>query len=163
MKIDQEFKQSDASLPVSYGEDNDLNLKSIIAISRAAQMLHRQAAKDFKVGGVTMSQFSVLEILYHKGDLRICEIIEKTLSTSGNMTVVIDNLVKMKLVEKQIDIEDRRAMKIHLTSEGKAIVESVFPDHVIAMKEIFEPLTRDDKQQLLQLLKKLTKYETKSY
>lgn len=149
-------------IPVSYGDDNDLNLKSVIAISRAAQMLHRQAAKNFKVGGVTMSQFSVLETLYHKGGLRICEIIEKTLSTSGNMTVVIDNLVKLGYIEKCIDAQDRRAMKIHITETGKAIVELVFPEHVLSLKEMFDPLSADEKNQLLSLLKKLTKYETKS-
>lgn len=160
--VDSKSEYSSNPVPVSYGDDNDLNLKSVIAISRAAQMLHRQAAKNFKVGGVTMSQFSVLETLYHKGGLRICEIIEKTLSTSGNMTVVIDNLVKLGYIEKCIDAQDRRAMKIHITEAGKAIVEMVFPDHVLSLKEIFDPLSVEEKNQLLALLKKLTKYETKS-
>lgn len=160
MKEQDDSKKNQQPIQQSYGEENDLNLKSIIAISRAAQMLHRQAAKDFKEGGLTMSQFSVLEILYHKGDMKICEIINKTLATSGNMTVVIENLVKLGHIQKCIDAEDRRAMKIHLTVSGKRIIESVFPGHVEAMKEMFLPLSINEKKELIDLLKKLTKYNT---
>jgi len=144
---------------ISYGEEHDLNLKSIIAISRAAQMLHRQASKDFKDGGLTLAQFSVLEILYHKGDMRICEIITKTLSTSGNITVVVDNLVKQGHIQKCIDEQDRRAVNIHLTNSGRALVESIFPEHLDSMQKMFEPLDSLEKNQLITLLKKLTKYE----
>jgi MarR family transcriptional regulator, 2-MHQ and catechol-resistance regulon repressor len=147
------------SLQQSYGEENDLNLKSIIAISRAAQMLHHQAAKNFKEGDLTIAQFSVLEILYHKGDMRICEIINKTLSTSGNMTVVIENLVKAGHIQKCVDHEDRRAMKIHLNQSGRDIIESIFPNHLLSMKQLFEPLENHEKIELINLLKKLTRYQ----
>jgi len=46
-----------------------------------------------------------MEALYHLGDLKICEIIEKTLSTSGNMTVVIRNLEKESYITRYQSIE----------------------------------------------------------
>lgn len=62
---------------VTYGELNDLNLKTIIALSRCIQSVNKRELKIIKEGGLTYSQFGVLEVLYHKGDLRVSEILEK--------------------------------------------------------------------------------------
>lgn len=59
--------------------------------------------RTIKQVGLTAAQFGVLEILYHKGNLRIGEILEGTLSTGGNMTVVIENLEKTGFVVRYPD------------------------------------------------------------
>ncbi|NRT71882.1 DNA-binding MarR family transcriptional regulator [Clostridium beijerinckii] len=61
----------------------------------------------------------MLEVLYHKGDLRVGEILEKTLSTGGNMTVIIDNLAKDNLIERRPDPKDMRASLISISEKGK--------------------------------------------
>lgn len=140
----------------SYGEINDLNLKLVIALSRSTQSLQRRGLKTVKEEGLTSSQFGVLEVLYHKGDLRICEIIEKTLSTGGNMTVVIDNLEKEDLIKRYSDPRDRRATLVSITEKGRKLIEDVFPKHVDDLREIFNGLTKEEKEILLVLLKKLS-------
>lgn len=140
----------------SYGELNDQNLKLVIALSRTAQYIHKEGLKSVKEGGLTASRFGVLETLYHKGDLRISEIIEKTLSTGGNMTVVIDNLQKEGLVKRYTDPADKRATLISITEKGKDLMEDVFPKHVEGLKQIFGILSQEEKQILLILLKKLS-------
>ena len=94
-----------------YGEENDLNLKVVIGISRANQAIQKHSAVTFKEGGLTTAQFAVLEALYHKGTLTIQEIINSILSTGGNMTVVINNLEKEKLVERLVNPEDKSFTK----------------------------------------------------
>lgn len=141
---------------VSYGELSDLNLKALIALSRTAQSVQKREQRTIKEGGVTVSQFAVLEILYHKGDLRICEIIERILSTGGNMTVVIDNLVKEDLVRRCIDPKDRRVNLISITEKGRKLIDGIFPKHLENINEIFSVLTVEEKQDLITLLKKLS-------
>ncbi|WP_432664694.1 MarR family transcriptional regulator [Wukongibacter baidiensis] len=140
----------------SYGKIDDLNLKLVIALSRSTQSLHRRGLKVVKEGGLTSSQFGVLEVLYHKGDLRISEIIEKTLSTGGNMTVVIDNLEKEKLIKRYRDPKDRRATLISITESGKELMDVIFPKHVDDLREIFGVLSNEEKEILFVLLKKLS-------
>lgn len=140
---------------IFYGELEDLNLKTLIALSRCTQNVHRREYKTIKEGGLTVSQFAVLEILYHKGDLRVCEITEKILSTAGNMTVVIDNLVKQNLVKRTIDPKDRRVNLISITEEGRKQIGGIFPKHLENINEIFSVLTSEEKKSLLSLLKKL--------
>lgn len=140
---------------VTYGESNNLNLKVLVTLSRATQAVHKRSIKIFNEGGLTSAQFAVLEVLYHKGDLRISEIIEKILSTGGNMTVVINNLEKEQLVEKHIDVEDKRVTLIRITEKGKKKIEDIFPVHLRELEQQFSVLTAAEKKTLRTLLKKL--------
>ncbi|GAB6108076.1 MarR family transcriptional regulator [Fusibacter bizertensis] len=104
---------------------------------------------------LTIAQFGVLETLYHLGDLKICELIDKTLSTSGNMTVVIRNLEKEGLIERHVKAEDRRAFVIGLTDEGSRLIKEVFDAHLAVLEGFFINLDQDEKQLLQKMLKKL--------
>ncbi|WP_270567017.1 MarR family winged helix-turn-helix transcriptional regulator [Clostridium beijerinckii] len=141
---------------VTYGELNDLNLKAIIALSRCMQSVNKRELRIIKEGGLTYSQFGVLEVLYHKGDLRVSEILEKTLSTGGNMTVVIDNLAKDNLIERRPDPNDRRASLISISEKGRKLMSGLFPKHVDNLSEIFSPLNIEEKKSLINTLKKLS-------
>lgn len=141
---------------ITYGELNDLNLKTLIALTRCNQDVHKRGSRTIKEGGLTASQFGVLEVLYHKGDLRVCEIIDKTLSTGGNMTVIIDNLVKDNLVERCVDPKDRRVNLISITEKGRNLISEIFPRHLENINEIFSVLTVEEKKSLISLLKKLS-------
>ncbi|MGL4850367.1 MAG: MarR family winged helix-turn-helix transcriptional regulator [Clostridium sp.] len=137
--------------------NNNLNLKALIALTRAEQRVHQKEYVTIKESGLTVSQFGVLEVLYHKGDLKICDIIEKVLGTSGNITVVIKNLEKDGLVQKRVDAEDRRAVFISITEKGRKIIEDMFPKHVENINNIFSVLTDEEKKMLIKIGLKLRK------
>jgi len=139
----------------SYGEQHDLNLKTLVSLSRCFQSVRKREMQTIREGGLTLAQFAVLEILYHKGDLRICDIIERTLSTGGNMTVVIENLLKEGYVSKYPDPKDRRAHVVSITEKGIQLMEEVFPAHVEHISEIFDVLSNNEKLELITLLKRL--------
>ena len=105
---------------------------------------------------MTVSQFAVLEALYTYKELTINEIIQKNLSTSGNMTVVIRNLEKCGLVERKVNFKDKRSALITLTQKGQNKIESILPKHYSNVIEIMNVLTDEEKQLLKQLLKKLS-------
>ncbi len=135
-------------------DENKLTLSTLVVFTRAEHAIHKKELQTIKEGGLTVAQFGVLEALYNKGDLKICELIEKILTTSGNITVVIKNLEKDGLVRKSIDVEDKRSCIISLTDEGKNLIESILPKHIKNIKEIFEVLTDEEKIILKKILKK---------
>jgi MarR family 2-MHQ and catechol resistance regulon transcriptional repressor len=135
-----------------YSEKEQRNMKMIIALSRTMQIINKKQAKLINEYGLTMPQFGVLEILYHKGPLCINDIIEKTLSTSGNMTVVIENLRKDGYIKKKRAPEDQRKFMISLTDKGKNIISRIFPLHLKNLGKIFEKYSERDKEVLLNLL-----------
>jgi len=82
----------------------------------------------------------------------------KILKSNSNMTTVIDNLEKRGLVKRERGLEDRRMIRIHLTPEGQALIETVFPQHVEAIRQQFEILTPEEQIQLGVLLRKLGRH-----
>lgn len=145
----------------TYGEKGHLNLKLVVALSRTTSMLHRTTQNDLSEHGLTLAQFGVLEALYHLGDLKICEIIDKTLSSSGNMTVVINNLERDGYVSRVNCTEDRRVTRVHITCKGREFISTFFPDHVQNLDEQFSNLSYEERLQLLKLLKQLNGVEEK--
>ena len=138
-----------------YGNDNSINLKLVIALSRTQTSFARAIQNFLTPYDLTTAQFGVLEALYHLGDLKICELIDKTLSTSGNMTVVIRNLEKEGLITRHVNVEDRRAFVIGLTEAGRTLIRPVFEQHLFLLEDVFGRLTVEDKDALLVLLKKM--------
>ena len=138
-------------------EENKLDLSTLVIFTRAEHTIHRMELKTIKESGLTAAQFGVLEALYNKGDLRICELIEKILTTSGNITVVIKNLDKDGFIEKKQDPEDKRSCIISITDKGKKVIEDIFPAHIQNSKNIFGILTEEEKQTLKTILKKFKK------
>ena len=139
-------------------DKNKLDLSTLVIFTRAEHTIHKKEFQTIKEGGLTPAQFGVLEALYNKGDLRIGEIIEKILTTSGNITVVIKNLEKEGLVKKALDPEDKRSAIISLTDKGKEVVEDILPNHIENIKDIFSVLTDEEKIVLKNILKKFKKY-----
>lgn len=142
-----------------YGEENNLNLKLIVAMRRSVLADERDLAGRLSKYGITLSQFSVLEPLYHLGPMNINSIIEKTLSTSGNMTVIIRNLEKGGYVTKERDPEDGRVFIVSISKKGYDLIDEIFPEHIGKLDSFFSNLSMEEKETLLNLLKKLSGYQ----
>jgi len=97
----------------------------------------------------------VLETLYHLGPLPHCEISAKQLKSTGNMTLVIDNLEKPGLVKRVRSQDDRRVVTVHLTPEGEALISAIFPQHVGRIVELMGALNAEEQEELGRLCKKL--------
>lgn len=147
----------------AYNNQTRLNLNLTIALSRSVQRIRRKEQTEIAQHGLTLSQFAVLEALYHKGPLRIQDLLTKTLSTGGNMTVVIRNLIRSGYITKRKDEIDRRASIVELTDNGERLISSIFPDHRRTIDSLFETLNTEEKEQMLQLLKKLNQYNESNH
>ena len=139
-------------------ERNALN--AFISLNRAVETVRININKNFQHNGLTESQFGVLEALLHLGPLCQKDIAEKLLVSSGNITMVIDNLEKRKLVKRNRSENDRRYIHIELTKSGKNLIQSIFPDHVDSIVKEFSILTAEEQKTLRNLTRKLGKGKT---
>src|SRR6266702_4591444 len=89
-------------------------LNTYTKLMRAAESVTSRVNRVLLAPKLTISQFGVLEALYHKGPLCQKEIAVKILKSTGNITLVIDNLEKQDLVRRERDNEDRRFLTINL-------------------------------------------------
>ncbi len=132
-------------------------LDTFIKLTRATSSVTSRLEQGGARGNLTESQFGVLEALYHLGKLCQGTLGSKLLKSSGNMTLVIDNLEKQSLVRRERNPEDRRQIFIHLTKVGQALIEEIFPAQVQAIVDEFAVLTAAEQEQLGTLLRKLGK------
>jgi len=138
-------------------EKNTLN--AFIKLMRATESLNIRLNRHLAEANLTVSQFGTLEVLLHLGPLNQRAIGEKLLKSGGNITMVIDNLERLNYVSRKPDPEDRRAVLIHLTPEGKSFIEEFFPKHLEKIKEEFSVLSEGEKKTLANLCRKLGKKE----
>lgn len=130
-------------------------LDAFIKLMRATESINNRLNRHLAEADLTVSQFGVLEALYHLGPLNQKSLGEKLLKSGGNITLVIDNLEKCDFVERQQDPSDRRAMLIHLTKKGKRFIASFFPKHLEQIKAEFSVLSEKQKDELARICKKL--------
>ena len=132
-------------------------LDTFIKLTRCTNSLYARLSERNSIGGLTYSQFAVLEALYHLGAMTQGEISAKVLKSGSNMTTVIDNLERDGLVRRERDEKDRRVIHVHLTEAGKGKIEAVLPGHVAALVDEFSVLSAQEQKQLGELCKKLGK------
>jgi MarR family 2-MHQ and catechol resistance regulon transcriptional repressor len=126
-----------------------------IKLSRAAGAVEASINCHLRDYGLTASQFGVLEALYHLGPLHQHELAAKILKSSGNLTLVIDNLVKRGLVDRERDEADRRYITVCLTEKGHGLIGDIFPGHVEHVVKAIGVLTAGEQRQLAALCRKL--------
>jgi len=123
---------------------------------RAIESVDRKSISGLGLGG--HSEFAILEVLLHKGPLPINAIGRKVGLTSGSITTAVDRAAAKNWVYRTWDPDDRRVVRIALTSEGRRLIESKMPEHASKLETIAEPLTGEERETLLQLLKKVGKH-----
>ncbi len=80
---------------------DNYNLKLVIALARTNNTLFSKIEKSLTPYALSVSEFGVLEFLYHKGKQPVQQIAEKILVTSGTITYIIDKLTQKGFVSRQ--------------------------------------------------------------
>ncbi len=132
-------------------------LSTLINLVRAAESVMGRLNSQFTNVPVSQSQFSVLDSLYHLGPLSQRELGEKLLKTSGNMTMVVDNLEKRDLARRERGERDRRIVMVHLTDKGREMIQSLLPQRAAAIQEELSVLTEAEQEDLRRLCRMVGK------
>jgi len=139
----------------NHEKDVQLSLKLFIVLTRTLESIQQQAIKDIRSHELNNTEFGVLELLYSKGDHPIQQIGQKLLLASSSITYVVDKLEKKKLIERKACPKDRRVTHAAITADGKELMDEIFPKHKEALNEILSGLDMNEKEILIEQLKKL--------
>src|SRR6202040_3432240 len=98
-------------------------LDAYIKLSRASGTLDARLATNLARLGLTPGQLGVMEALMHLGPLTQSELGRKLLRSGGNVTTVIDNLERRRLVMRQRNLDDPRVGTGTPAGAGGALVD----------------------------------------
>ena len=141
----------------SYGTKSDKSMQTWIQLSRAFMKISNKEIKYFSEHNLTLNQFKVLEVLYHRGNLNIGSITKLTMSTPGNITVVIRNLKRDGWIHAVVNDNDKRSTLLSISPKGVKIIDNMFPTHAKNLTSYFDILDDNELNTLYDLLRKLHK------
>ncbi len=143
----------------TYGTIADRSMQTWIQLFRAYTKIRAKETSYVQSFGLTMNQFQVLEILYHRGDFNIGSITKLTMSTSGNITVVVRNLKRDGYISSIANSKDKRVSILSITQKGNNLIEKLFPQHAKNFESYFKVLDDNELEILFSLLRKLHKLQ----
>ena len=126
-----------------------------IKLVRAAESLISKASLNLSRYNITLSQFGILDAIYHLGPLTPKSLGEKILKSGGNITHVVDNLERRALVKRHRGKNDRRNFEIHLTKKGEKLITKVLPEQVKMIKNELGILSQEESETFQRLCKKI--------
>lgn len=129
-------------------------LDAYIKLVRAADAVTARAHTMLD-GQLTLTQFGVLEALYHRGPMCAGEIATKILKSAGNLTLVLANLERDGLIAREADQTDARRRVVSLTPAGRTRIAALFPRIAAAITAEFTALSPAEQAMLGELAKKL--------
>ena len=141
------------------GSFSDFDLESVescLAFLNATAEVYTAFDAHFERYGLSAGKFTILMQLYiAKRDLSPSEFANRANVTRATITGLLDRLEREGLVERKAHSNDRRMLTIHLTEQGKRLVEKALPDHFCRTKGLMANLTSTEKTTLVKLLGKL--------
>ncbi len=132
-----------------------LALDTYIKLTRATESILTRTGAHLHGRGLTTTQFAVLEALYHLGELSQVELSRKLLTSTGNITTVLQNLEKRGLICRERSTEDQRFIRVSITDSGSELVAQILPSHVRGIVEDMSVLTTEELVTLAALCRKL--------
>jgi MarR family 2-MHQ and catechol resistance regulon transcriptional repressor len=130
-------------------------LKLWVVLSRAHASISSHAVAHAADHGLSLTEFAILEALYHRGRMVLGEIQRRILVSSGGITFLVDRLAEKGLVVRQECPEDRRAKYVALTREGTRLIRDLFPFHARTLAQAMRGLTEAQQEEAIQLLRTL--------
>jgi MarR family 2-MHQ and catechol resistance regulon transcriptional repressor len=129
-------------------------LNAYIKLMRATETLSSRVHETLPEG-LTVTQFAVLETLFHLGPLCQGSLASKLLKSTANLTLVIANLEKASLIKRKRQSDDLRFITISLTPRGRSFIARLFPKIAARIATEFAVLNDTEKAELCRLSKKL--------
>lgn len=119
-------------------------LRALTILLKASGSVTNMLKKDMQSYGLNPTEFTVMEVLFNKGEQPIQIIGNKVLLASSSITYVIDQLEKKNLVERKVNEKDRRVTLVSLTKEGNQLMEEIFPQHTGIIEDLFADISDED-------------------
>ena len=134
----------------------------VFALSLPITLIHKNMFNDtehfLKTNyDLLHSHVDVLASLYFDGNsLSPTDLYDATVFSSGGMTKVLKKLEERNLIKREASSNDKRSMLISLTDEGRNLIENCMAEIAKQKEEKFSILTQKEKEDLKNILSKIT-------
>ena len=111
------------------------------------------SAKEIRSYDLSGTEFSILELFYHKKKVRVEEIGMEILIPSSDTTFYINQLEKKGYIKHVLL---KGVNYAYITKKGTELIDNIFPKHSKAIERAMHGLTNQEKKSAIDLIKKLS-------
>ena len=125
-------------------------LRLLSCTTRVEDKIRQKLRESFDI---TLPRFDLMaQLERHSDGLSMGELSRRMMVTGGNITAIVDQLEKEKLVLREVGVNDRRSFTVKLTQAGKDACTDMAIAHEAWVADMFEGLSVDEQSQLYTLL-----------
>ena len=135
--------------------DQAASLQLILSIGRSFKFVDDYVRPRMLQLGLTMTEFSVLSVLFHGGPVPLGQLSDRILLTGASTTYTVKKLEERKLMTRTRLSGDNRVVMGAITQKGRELMTRIQPLHAQHLIEVMHSLTTEDKQTIVSLLRKL--------
>ena len=130
-------------------------LRLLSCTTRIEDTIRQRLREQF---GITLPRFDLMAQLEREPEgLAMGEVSRRMMVTGGNITTIVDQLEKEKLVVREVGVNDRRSFTVKLTQAGRDAFAAMAIAHEGWVADLFEGLSVNQQNELHTLLGALKK------
>ncbi|MBN6187232.1 MarR family transcriptional regulator [Aneurinibacillus sp. BA2021] len=100
---------------------------------------------------ISASQSLILNILGEYGPKKVSELAEELEITLPSITTLADKLVALGYIERKKSDKDRRIVYLHITEQGRQVVEELREERRKRLQKYYEALSEEDIRELIRI------------
>lgn len=116
---------------------------------------HEKEERLAKVYGLTQAEFRCLRQIQTKENINNKEIADRMNLSASRLTRIIDGLVKKGFVNREIDPNDRRNMRVSLSPKGITLVEELNGAYINVHEQILHDIDVEQHKPLIEGMRQL--------
>mgnify|MGYP000627684235 CR=1 FL=1 len=125
-------------------------LRLLSCTMRVEDKIRQKLRESF---GITLPRFDLMaQLERHPDGLSMGELSRRMMVTGGNITTIVDQLEKEKLVAREVGVNDRRSFTVKLTQAGRDAFTDMAIAHEAWVADLFEGLSVSQQSELYTLL-----------
>ena len=125
-------------------------LRLLSCTTRVEDKIRQKLRESFDI---TLPRFDLMaQLERHPDGLSMGELSRRMMVTGGNITTIVDQLEKEKLVIRVVGVNDRRSFTVKLTQAGKDAFTDMAIAHEAWVADLFEGLSVSQQTELYTLL-----------
>ena len=125
-------------------------LRLLSCTTRVEDKIRQKLRESFDI---TLPRFDLMaQLERHPDGLTMGELSRRMMVTGGNITTIVDQLEKEKLVVRQVGVNDRRSFTVKLTQAGRDAFADMAIAHEAWVADLFEGLSVNQQKELYTLL-----------
>ncbi len=121
------------------------------------RLMRDKMHKDIGAGVHTLIDLWVLKYVKNAGKPHMRDVAKTFHVTPPAATLIIDGLVKTKLLVRVLDPNDRRSVCVAITAKGKRLLDREIAEKVKEIKKTFSVLTSIEREQFIAIISKIIK------